>query len=682
MKTAPPLAIDPAQRLRSHLAQFLGEFAQALFGCGRYAHSLSTEARSDARLEGLARLFHGMMGDRDELCLVRGTAEAGDLQVEGLLRDPVGLGDLTPTGVGTALLPRLATFFQRRGLACLRLQPGFTAEELGRFLQTLRRLSPLAESEASLHSPDRSERFRHLSFHRMGQLVEADRPIPWRVRLALSQLRSDLAEAGEASPPASHVDIAEGGKDRPAPNDPAWIGTLKGEDQRRHVIQRALCWVGPAPGLAHLLRHADLLAAAFQPPAGIALAKEIIAALPPASLGPVLAELARDAALHASPANGRREGRGDPYLQRILLHLAEATLALRAPGSEEGLAAFFRAHMVPVGDLTGPLRAFLLTKRLAQELQENPAATLARIREAPEAYAELLGPAVTELLRGNHIDLAQILLELALAFPAPARRVRETAPGSFLPILLSTLEEGTRDQRLAIAYMLVLLGPVAAEPMIELLARSPDRGVRRIACDVLTRMGKPALPALVAWLERPDVPWYVVRNLLVVTGTIREPLPVDLRSFLRHSHPRVREEAIQALAQVHGREAESALVGALRDPNPKVRARALLALGDVRSTHAGFLKYLIDALRRKALTEPEEDEQVQLHACAVVQRQGNIPYPGNRPIETTLEEALAVGPKGMLGAIWGGGFRPKSPTVRGALENTLAALRSPVGSRK
>ncbi len=661
--------IDQERRLQSHLAQLLSELLQALFGVGKYAQAAWVQGRGDRRLAGLHSLFRGLMRDRDELSLSRDAAEATGVLVEGILPEPITLGALLHTGFGGVLVPRLLSFFATRGLASVSLRSELASEELEQFLWAWACLPPISPGRRDPPGTIRAVAgLRNVSILTTSQLVGLDRPLTWSAQLALSQLACDLvaiAHQSESSGQAPGLSATSGASILEA------SALAEGQCE---AFQRAVRRVGRAELLAELLRHADILVPAAESAGEIALEKGLIAAIPPALLGPTLAELTRIA--------GPPDRAADPRLQPILVRMAEATLASGAPDRDEALAAFFRSRAVPIEGLSAPLRDFVLVRRLVRELLGDASATLARLHQDPEAHAPFLGPLLVELVRGGHHHLAAPVLALALAVPEATSRLREVVGRErVVPDLLAKFETGTREQRSEIADLLVLLGSMAVELLIAFMARSGDRGARRGACDVLRRIGAAALPNLTAHLERPGLPWYVVRNLLFVLSSIGGQVAVDLRPFLRHSHPRVREEAVHALVQIHGREAESALVAALRDPHPGVRARAVMAMADLRSDHLGFLRFLVEAIRRKGLTEPEEDEQVQNLACTALQRLGNIPYPGGRRIDAILAEALAAGRKRAVLGVLGGGFRAKPPAVQAAIAETLAALGSPAAAR-
>ena len=638
-----PMQFRPDQRVRAHLGQFVSELVQALFRAGKYRQPRGDQRAP--RVTGLHALFRGLMHEGGELGMVRGEAEAHEIFVEGVLPDPIGLSELLPTGLRVAYAPNLSRFFATRGLASVQLRAALSTEDFEQLLEVWGRLSPTS-LQGENHSTPRQVAIPNVSILMVGQLLGAGRPMAWRTRLALSHLRLDL----EA--------IFRGSATRAA----------AAATDRREAAKRAVRWVGRAELVAELLYHADLIRTADALPDPTPWEMELLAAIPPGLLGGSLAALARTA--------NKPGVVGKERLQRLLLHVAEAALVLDAPGREEGLAAFFRSRAFRLGDLPLPLQAFLLTRRLVQRLLADEASTLAQLRNEPDVQDGLLGPLVGELIRNDHPHLAAQVLSLEMDRPDAASRVQEVVhQQNLVPLLLTRLVTGPRERRAQIAHLCALLGAAAVDPLIALLAQSPDRGIRRAACDILCRIGAPALPALAIQLERPDLPWYLLRNLLFILGTIGQPVPVDVRAFLRHADPRIREEAVQALGRIHGRDAEGALVGALQDAHPRVRARAVMALASLGSAHARFRQFLLDAVRPKRRTEPEEDEEVLLAVCAAFQRLGDTSVGAAQRMDALLREALAVqSPRALLGLRRG--FRAKSPAVQTALQEARRALGS------
>lgn len=129
--------------------------------------------------------------------------------------------------------------------------------------------------------------------------------------------------------------------------------------------------------------------------------------------------------------------------------------------------------------------------------------------------------------------------------------------------------------------LLDALGASAIGPLIEQLAEEPDMAVRKSMVDLLSEMALDYIPELGAYVSDPR--WYVARNVVAVLGSTRSSAVLHyLSRSVRHPEPRVRREAIRALASIHDRLAHELLLAALEDDdaqNVRLAARYLGATG-------------------------------------------------------------------------------------------------------
>ena len=125
-----------------------------------------------------------------------------------------------------------------------------------------------------------------------------------------------------------------------------------------------------------------------------------------------------------------------------------------------------------------------------------------------------------------------------------------------------------------------------------MLASSESRTTRRGLLDRLTRAPSELGPAIVARLAT-DLPWYVVRNLLIVLdGLPALPEGFSTTPFVGHADVRVRREAVKLALKIPA-ERELALLGALRDPDPRmVRLGLTAALDDCPPSAVQFVTRL------------------------------------------------------------------------------------------
>ena len=147
---------------------------------------------------------------------------------------------------------------------------------------------------------------------------------------------------------------------------------------------------------------------------------------------------------------------------------------------------------------------------------------------AVDALEEIVGEA---LARGR-IELAtRVLSTVAGAVQAGGARSREHV--QHLAVLQQRLagrthialvggllrQHGSSERQLVqIAQYLGLVASDAIQEFTGLLAEERDRQVRARMCQVLAKVGPPAVPVLLDWLEDPR--WFLVRNLVHVLGKI------------------------------------------------------------------------------------------------------------------------------------------------------------------
>jgi len=123
--------------------------------------------------------------------------------------------------------------------------------------------------------------------------------------------------------------------------------------------------------------------------------------------------------------------------------------------------------------------------------------------------------------------------------------------------------------------LLAHTGDAAAEPMLDTLAESDSRQLRRALIDRLIRVGPPLGPHLVARLG--DERWFVVRNLLNLAAELpTAPAGLNAAQFAQHPDLRVRREALRVLFKDPAARTR-AICTALADQDARVKRLALAA---------------------------------------------------------------------------------------------------------
>jgi hypothetical protein len=214
---------------------------------------------------------------------------------------------------------------------------------------------------------------------------------------------------------------------------------------------------------------------------------------------------------------------------------------------------------------------------------------------AVDALEELVG----EALAHGRIELAARVLA-GIASSVQAGGARSGQHAQHLAILQQRLAgrahivlvggllrpHGTSERQVGlIAQYLSLVAREAIQEFTALLAEERDRQVRARMCQVLAKVGLPAVPVLVELLEDPR--WFLVRNLVHVLGKIGDEAVFGPIATLRaHPHARVRIEVVRALAVIAPTQAAIPLMGLAADADPEVRLEAIRALGALRRDEA------------------------------------------------------------------------------------------------
>lgn len=122
------------------------------------------------------------------------------------------------------------------------------------------------------------------------------------------------------------------------------------------------------------------------------------------------------------------------------------------------------------------------------------------------------------------------------------------------------------------------LGPMAIEPLLDLLEQSADRSARARTLNLLTSIGPSVGPAAAARLQ--NAPWFVQRNLLALLRQLRVwPPGFSAVTYARHPELRLRREAYKFLLEFPAQR-PSAILHGLEDPDAEIVTLVLRAAVD------------------------------------------------------------------------------------------------------
>lgn len=197
------------------------------------------------------------------------------------------------------------------------------------------------------------------------------------------------------------------------------------------------------------------------------------------------------------------------------------------------------------------------------------------------------------------------------------------------------VEEGRVDDQ-ALRRLTADMGEAALGPLLDVLAESGSRSVRRRIFDILSGMGPGVAERAVQRLQ--DERWFVVRNMLALLHRLDHlPADFDAIKFLVHPDARVRREALP-LALANPVAHDRALARTLVDPDERILRMGLLALED------HLPEALIPTLIKRVLVAEKRSPEVRGLAARILAGTGS-----SLAKKSLLE--LAVGGKSVFGKL-------------------------------
>jgi hypothetical protein len=212
--------------------------------------------------------------------------------------------------------------------------------------------------------------------------------------------------------------------------------------------------------------------------------------------------------------------------------------------------------------------------------------------------------AVESLVASGRGALLMDLLEAAGDGNPAAGSVRERLLD---PVVLGLMLSSERVDLALVDRLLDALGAAGVEPLLDILAESESRQLRRALIDRLPSHPDELRPALASRIG--DSRWYVLRNLLCMAAELPGPPAVDAARASLHSDARVRREAFRVLFKHAGDARARAIASALSDADDRVRRLALQSVIEGGCPEA--------AVPRLAALASESEEEADLRVSAV-----------------------------------------------------------------
>lgn len=568
---------EPMQT-RAALSRELSEFLIEL-SIGVHRHAMYPPAHPSLRpvVENIVRRLVDLVEHRRTLSI--GVAQR-QLVIEGIATDQ-----------RHPVLSDLARRLHDHQLGALSFDHGVTKSEVSALLAALAVEPERGGTPLGLLPADEAPTWVHAHLYRVGydrlEIREGGGDGPGSGRA--TQLWLGLAQAAlasetplEAPPDASMVARSIAGHGREAAYDQVVVGYLlqlagelkdvSGEESEgvRGRVSKLIEELDDAT-LARLIdfggdiaQRRRFLRDASQTLAADAVVKMLraAAASPEQSISNSMTRLLSKLAIHAETGGSGQRHRAEAALRANVESLIEGW-ALDDPNPE--------AYTNVLDAMSRAAPVFQVTDHGEGSL--SGAERLVEMALEVDTWGPIVAKAVSDLAEGG--GTGRLLEMIHEAHPASevAARIREhlTTPSEFRRLLVSG-QLGDDALRGLIAEM----GSGAADPLLDVLAESDDRSVRRRVFDGLAGMGPFVAQRTVERLTDPR--WFVLRNMLCLLARLDHvPEEFDPQPFMEHTDPRVRREAFPlALGRAHLR--DRALVSSLADLDERMVRMALLEL--------------------------------------------------------------------------------------------------------
>jgi len=209
--------------------------------------------------------------------------------------------------------------------------------------------------------------------------------------------------------------------------------------------------------------------------------------------------------------------------------------------------------------------------------------------------------------------------------------IKEVASEELVAHYIGLLKKRGSRGRQETDSVLIALEERSVGPLLQALAEEEDLLVRKAIVEIVTRIGRIAVPTILENLT--DSRWYMVRNMITVLGTLGMPdLAPHVAATLSHPDLRVKKEAIKALSRIPHPSSVTALCELCFFPEETVALAATAALSSKKETDA------VVALYRRAAAKLILYPNYRLAHEAI----DSLRVIGTEESVTALEEILAL----------------------------------------
>ncbi|MDA8123270.1 MAG: HEAT repeat domain-containing protein [Deltaproteobacteria bacterium] len=168
--------------------------------------------------------------------------------------------------------------------------------------------------------------------------------------------------------------------------------------------------------------------------------------------------------------------------------------------------------------------------------------------------------------------------------------IKEMASDELVAHYIHLLRDKGGKGRREVETVLTAFEDRAVKPLLKTLADEEDLLLRKSIVEIVVRIGRPAVPAILENLN--DARWFMVRNMVTILGSLGLPdLAPHVATTLSHPDLRVKKEAIKALSKLPHPSAVTSLGELCFFPEETVALTATAAMSAKKESEAVLTLY-------------------------------------------------------------------------------------------
>jgi hypothetical protein len=595
--------------------EFLMDLTKAMLRSGYYS---ADHPGSEGAKQGLYQKFQTCLGESRQVEIIKQeTREQTDILISGILEEPVNVRTLVGVGMAELFVPKLREYFKRKGLVSFAVKNDITLEHFEKFVDIMS--DPQADSGqgarvGQLLSEALAEHgITEISAVFMDDLIMLELNLPWRVEMAIQRLAKDL----------KMLPMFQGGSDEN-------IRALK-----LQIIKDIIRPLRHPEFLKDLIINCYIIAKHVEGIQKEDIEQVIIEAFPLNTLLPtsefIFKELNQLREKHAEDLDNPALVRRVEGVKRILKWVVRRLILADVSGAQNFLERLYLNNILTFEELPPDVQYLVNTIMMTKDVQAHVSTYVRRLLGAETTddavvlvkFCRRIMPMLFEqndwkiaLLLTRAADRAgkenKVFLTKRSLSPNPQRFIYQDLTEDLVTIY-EKLEE---PERKIIDEIIGLLGSQGIEILSKVLSECESRQARKSATDALIKQGEVACLWVLKALGNPDQPWYLLRNALMILRSVDKNHQgiEQVRSYVTHAHPRVRDEALHTLLTLKGDDAEQIVISALDDPDDKVLWRATNALVELAPLSDPSIVRLIEIIKSEI---PEEKQAEAKHSIKV-----------------------------------------------------------------